>query len=314
VASTSPSQRIGIAGVRVGHWTDEQARTGCTVVVVPPATIGAGEIRGGAPATREFGLLDPTTLVDTVDAVVLAGGSAFGLAAADGVMAALEDQGRGFPTRHGAVPIVPAMALYDLGVGDATVRPDAAAGRAAFAAADTEVAMGSVGAGTGARVGKWRGPDAARDGGLGIATVERCGATVTAVVAVNAAGDVDTGAGWSPGDRVAGDDRSGVDPFGNTTIGVVVTDAALDANGCLVLAQGGHDGLARSVMPPHMRSDGDAFVALATGTVALAGDGDEATAGNGDEATAGPSVDDVRLAAVMAVERAVRASVATIER
>ena len=160
-------------GVEVGHWTDPDARTGCTVVVLPEATVASGEVRGGAPATRDFALLEPGRLVDHVDAVVLSGGSAFGLAAADGVVDELEAQGRGFPTTAGAVPIVVAMALFDLGVGDASVRPDATAGRSAFQARTAHVETGSVGAGTGATVGKWRGPQAAIPGGLGAAAVVR---------------------------------------------------------------------------------------------------------------------------------------------
>lgn len=291
---------VGIPGCTVGHWTDAVARTGCTVVRLPERTVASGEVRGGAPATREFALLDPTRLVSHVDAVVLAGGSAFGLAAADGVMAELEAEGRGFPTAHGPVPIVVAMALYDLGVGEGTVRPDAAAGRHAFRAATAEPDTGRVGAGAGAMVGKWRGLDRARPGGLGIVTRRSAGITVCAVVAVNAAGDLDDGTTAAAlGDDTFTDwpDRS---DFGNTTIGVVITDAALDPVGCKLVAEGAHDGLARAVMPAHLRSDGDAFVVAATGTAAGAGERQAA------------AVDDVRAVAVVAVEQAVRAGVGTI--
>ncbi|NIR37653.1 MAG: P1 family peptidase [Actinobacteria bacterium] len=290
----SAEPAIGVDGVTVGHWTDAVARTGCTVVRLPPATVAAGEIRGGAPASREFALLDPQRLVSTVDAVVLTGGSAFGLASADGVVAALEAEGRGVPTRHAPVPIVVALGLYDLGVGSAEVRPDAAAGRAAFDAATATPAVGAVGAGTGATVGKWRGPDRATPGGLGISVVRRDGLVVTAIVACNAAGEIDDGAvAPSVADgSLAWPERP--DPFTNTTIGVVVTNARLDATGCLVVAQGAHDGLARVIVPPHMRSDGDGFVAAATGAV--------------------DAVDDeVRFMAVVAVEQAVRRCVASIE-
>ena len=286
---------IAVDGVTVGHWTDDDARTGCTVVRFPPATVASGEIRGGAPASREFALLEPTRLVAAVDAVVLSGGSAFGLAAADGVMSVLEAEGRGFPTAKGSVPIVVGLSLYDLAVGSASVRPDAASGAAAAHAAGREVAVGRVGAGTGAMVGKWRGPELAKPGGIGIVNVRRGDLALTAIVANNAAGDIADAAttravldgsfdGWP--DREA---------FGtNTVIGVVVTNAKFDKVLCRLVAEGAHDGLARAITPPHMRSDGDAFVAAATGQVEA-------------------HVDDVRLMAVAAVEQAVRESVASIE-
>ena len=184
---------VGVAGVEVGHWTDAEARTGCTVVVLPPGTVASGEVRGGAPATREFALLAPERLVDCVDAVVLTGGSAFGLAACDGVMEALEAEGRGFAAPHGPVPIVVGMALYDLGVGDPAVRPAATAGRTAAANRSPTVPTGRVGAGAGATVSKWRGRDRAADAGLGAAVVRRGALTVTALVAANAAGDPNPG-------------------------------------------------------------------------------------------------------------------------
>jgi L-aminopeptidase/D-esterase-like protein len=165
-----------VAGVRVGHWTDPVARTGCTVVLLPEGTTASGEVRGGAPGTREFELLAPERLVQSVDAVVLTGGSAFGLAACDGVMRWCEEHGRGLPTRAARIPIVVGAVLYDLAVGDATVRPGAAEGYAACeAATGGSFAVGRVGAGTGATVAKWLGPDATRAGGLGSAT-ERDGA------------------------------------------------------------------------------------------------------------------------------------------
>ena len=152
-----------VAGVRVGHWTDIEARTGCTVVLFPEGTLASGEVRGGAPATREFDLLDPHRLVHRLDAVVLSGGSAFGLAAADGVMRWLEERGVGFPTSAGPVPIVVGASLFDLAVGDPSVRPGPAEGYAACDAARADsVDVGPVGAGTGATINKWRG--AATDG------------------------------------------------------------------------------------------------------------------------------------------------------
>lgn len=257
-----------VAGVRAGHWTDAAAATGCTVVLLPEGTVASGEVRGGAPATREFDLLDPLCLVDRLDAVVLTGGSAFGLAAADGVMRHCEERGVGFLTPAGPVPIVVAMALFDLAVGDPTVRPGRDEGYAAcVAAGDGPVAVGAVGAGTGAQVS---GPDfpARAPGGLVTAAIEVDDLVVGTLVAVNAAG--------LPG----GHDRLAVDvartlrgarpfgtPLGNTTIGVVATNARLTKAGCHLVAQGAHDGLARSVFPAHTRSDGDAFVAAATGEV-----------------------------------------------
>jgi L-aminopeptidase/D-esterase-like protein len=253
-------------------------------VLLPDGTTGSAEVRGGAPATRELDALVPERMVSRVDAVLLTGGSAFGLAAADGVMRWCEEQGIGFPTPAGAVPIVPALGLYDLAVGDASVRPTAETGyRACVDASAGPVALGAVGAGAGATVGNWRGPSAVRPGGLGSATVRHGELVVSALVAVNAYGDIDA-------DGSATADPFLVEPFpiyGNTTIGVVATNGRLDKLGCLLVAQGAHDGLARSVVPAHTRADGDAFVAVATGRVDAV-------------------VDAVRLAAVSAVERAVR--------
>ena len=280
-----------VDGVTVGHWTDLEARTGCTVVRLPEGTVASGEVRGGAPATREFALLDPTRIVDRVDAVVLSGGSAYGLAAGSGVADALGEAGVGFETTYGVVPIVVGMSLYDLGVGDASVRPTAENGRAALAAATTAPAMGRVGAGTGATVGKWRGVDHMKDAGLGIATLADGDLVVTAIVAVNAIGDIDDGT--DPATIRAGGSAWPVadDPLAtNTVIGVIVTNAALDKPGCLVVAQGAHDGLARAVFPPHMRSDGDGFVAAATGVVEA-------------------PIDQVRMLTVVAMDTAIRGTV-----
>jgi L-aminopeptidase/D-esterase-like protein len=268
-----------VEGVMVGHWTNAVARTGCTAVLLPVGTVASGEVRGGAPATREFALLDPGRLVDRVDAVVLSGGSAFGLASADGVMAWLERQGRGFPTPAGPVPIVVGMSLFDLAVGDGSVRPGPAEGRHACEAATTEpVELGQVGAGAGATVGKWRGREATRPAGLGGAARRHGELVVAALVAVNALGDPDDGraAGAEPavleaaGWLGSGVPRGGLTsaPGANTTIGVVVTNARLSKLDCHVAAQGAHDGLARSLVPAHTLSDGDAMVVAATGQVA----------------------------------------------
>lgn len=256
-----------VDGVLVGHWTDPDARTGCTVVVLPAGTTASGEIRGGAPATREFALLAPERLVTVVDAVVLSGGSAFGLAACEGVVEWLEEQGRGFPTQFGPVPIVVAMSLFDLGVGDPSVRPRAIDGRfAADHASSTAPQMGRLGAGAGATVGKWQGGPA-RSAGLGTAVHRDGGLVVSALVAVNAAGTVDRGDTLAAIRR--GDARPAPRgaPFANTTIGVVATNARLDKLGCHLVAQAAHDGLARAVTPSHLRTDGDGFVAAATGEV-----------------------------------------------
>ena len=178
-----------IPGVRVGHWTDTVARTGCTVVLLPAGTVASGEVRGGAPATREFALLDPHRTVARVDAVLLTGGSAFGLAAADGIMAFCEERGVGFPTPAGVVPIVVAMALFDLAVGDASVRPGSAEGRRACeAAGDDPVELGPVGAGAGATVGVWPDGLTRRPGGLGGAVERHGDVVVAALAAVNALG------------------------------------------------------------------------------------------------------------------------------
>lgn len=279
-----------VPGVRVGHWSDTEAHTGCTVVLFPEGTVGSGEVRGGAPATREFDLLDPHRLVNRLDAVVLSGGSAFGLASAEGVMRWLEERGVGFATTAGAVPIVVGASLYDLAVGDPATRPGSAEGYAACEDARAgDVPLGRVGAGTGATVNKWRGPGHRRPAGLGSASAHHGELVVAALVALNAFGDVDGGdldGGRGHASLAAFDEavRAG---FGNTTLVVVATNASLDKAGCLVVAQGGHDGLARAVFPPHTRVDGDAVVAAATGAVSA-------------------GLDLVRALAVMVVETAVR--------
>ena len=190
-----------VSGLMVGHWTDAAARTGCTVVLAPPdGCLASGLVLGPAPGSRESVLLEPDRTVDRIDAVVLAGGSAFGLAAADGVMRWLDEQGRGYDTGFARVPIVPAAVLFDLGVGDGTVRPDAEAGRAAAAqASDAPVGQGRVGAGAGATVGKLRGMSSSSPSGLGSHAVRLAGATVAALAISNAVGnlvDPDTAPWW----------------------------------------------------------------------------------------------------------------------
>ena len=264
-----------LPGVRVGHWTDPAARTGCTVVLLPPGTVASGEVRGGAPGTREWDLLAPERLAPHVDAVVLSGGSAFGLAACDGVVRWCEERGIGLVTPAGPVPIVVGAVLFDLGVGDPSIRPGADAGYAAAdAAIDGRVATGPVGAGTGATVGQWHGPDAAVPTGIGTASERRDGLIVSALMAVNAYGDV-VDASRPVGGELPEPDAEAVWPapgasFGameSTTIGMVVTNAALTKTGCFLVAQSGHDGLARSIEPAHTTVDGDALVAAAIGQV-----------------------------------------------
>ena len=262
----------GIAGVRVGHWTDLHARTGCTVVLLPEGTVASGEVRGGAPATREFALLEPSKLVHRIDAVLLTGGSAFGLDAASGVMRFCEREGSGYPTAGGVVPIVVAMGVFDLAVGDGSVRPDAASGLAACeSATEGPFRTGSIGAGTGCTVDKWRGPDNRRPGGLGTHTFdEPDGLVVTAIAVVNAfgivmqRGEAAPNPAW-PRDEAEAAFRTG--EHSNTVVGVVLTNAVLTKADCLVVAQGGHDGIARAVHPPHTSVDGDAIVACATGQI-----------------------------------------------
>jgi L-aminopeptidase/D-esterase-like protein len=249
-----------VDGVRVGHWTDAIGRTGCTVVLLPEGTVASGEVRGGAPGTREFDLLAPERIVGRVDAVVLSGGSAFGLAACDGVVRWCEERGLGFPTAAGPVPIVVGAVLYDLMVGDPSARPGADSGYAACVAASSgPVETGTVGAGTGATVAKWHGREHARPGGIGTATWRDGELIVAALLAVNAFGD-----------RVGAATTGEVDAAGaftNTTIGVIATNATLDKVGCLLVAQSGHDGLARVLEPVHATVDGDALVAAAVGAV-----------------------------------------------
>jgi L-aminopeptidase/D-esterase-like protein len=249
-----------VGGIRVGHWTDPIGMTGCTVVLPPPGTVGSGEIRGGAPGTRETDLLRPGMLVREVHAVLLTGGSAFGLAAADGVAGWLEERGIGFHTPVARVPIVPAAVLFDLGVGDPGARPGAAAGRAACEAAAEEIPEGRVGAGTGATVGADHAP-----GGVGTAAVAEAGATVGALAAVNAFGAVVDERGEPLAGRVPGPDAALPWPGMNTTIAVVATDARLSKEQAHLLAAAAHDGLARAVRPAHTMWDGDTVFTLATG-------------------------------------------------
>ncbi len=278
---------FSIEGVKVGHVSNRQGLTGCTVVLLPEGTVGAYEVRGGAPGSRETDLLAPGNLVEAVDAFVLAGGSAFGLAAADGVVHWLAEQGRGFGMDPALprVPIVPAAVIFDLGIGDSNARPDAGMGYAACVEADPIWdAAGSVGAGTGATVCLALGRGCCMRGGLGMATFEGGGGLkMAAVFAVNAFGNiVDSDGSLIAGPRMPDGTlldtrvfledllRAGGSPEGsaaNTTIGIVVTNARLARNQCLRLARAGHQGLARAITPSHTRFDGDLIFSAATGEV-----------------------------------------------
>ena len=271
-----------VAGIEVGHFTDTRRPTGCTVVMAREGAVAGVDVRGAAPGTRETDLLHPSNLVDKVHAIMLAGGSAWGLEAATGAVRWLEERGVGLDVAVGRLPIVPAAVLFDLLVGDMRIRPDAAAGYAACAAASgADPAEGNVGAGTGAVVGKVFGIQHAMKGGVGTASVTVDGVTVGALIACNALGDVidpDTaqvmaGARTDDG-RALRDTRRALlcgqppQPLlagTNTTIGVVATDAILTKVQAHRLAISAHDGLARSINPVHTMSDGDTLFSLGTG-------------------------------------------------
>jgi L-aminopeptidase/D-esterase-like protein len=252
-----------IPGLKVGHWTNLEAATGCTVVLCEAGALAGVDVRGAAPATRETDLLRPGSLVGRAHAILLSGGSAFGLDAATGVMRYLEERGLGFETRQGRVPIVPAAALFDLGIGRADIRPDAEAGYAACLAAGANVTEGSVAVGTGATVAKLGGPEGAIKGGIGTAsTVLPNGAIVGALVAVNSVGaiyDPETGKPIAT-PRTTGKHEAFAAT--NTTIGVVATTAQLDAAGVNRLATVAHNGLALAIRPAHTQYDGDTLFAL----------------------------------------------------
>lgn len=273
-----------VAGVMVGHDTVPGRFTGCTVVLTPEGAVAGVDVRGSAPGTRETDLLQPINTVQVVHAIVLSGGSAFGLDASSGVVRFLEQQGIGFDTHVAKVPIVPAAVLFDLNVGDSpSVRPDAQSGyRAAKTASDGPVTQGNVGAGTGATVGKLGGYSRAMKGGIGTKAIGlQNGLVVAALVAVNAVGDVIdprtghviAGVRTTDGKHLA-DARtvltSGLrpeTPIGtNTTIGVVATNAKLSKSQVTKMAQMAHDGLAMTVFPAHTIIDGDAMFAVSTAT------------------------------------------------
>ena len=289
-----------VAGLEVGHYTDRDNATGCTAILCRQGAVGGVDVRGGSPGTRETELLRPLHRVDRVHAVVLSGGSAFGLDAASGVMAYLESAGIGLRVGPAIVPIVASAILFDLGLITATVRPGPAQGyAAAVAAGPAPVVEGSVGAGTGATVGKVLGLERAIKAGIGGAALTLPGgATVAALVAVNAVGDVvdyrngrliagprrETAPGFistvelltgtcADADAdTTGDTGQSAPPLSNTTIGVVATDARLNREEANLLARVSHDGLALAIRPCHTIRDGDTMFALATGQGAEPGD------------------------------------------
>ncbi|MBX3011159.1 MAG: P1 family peptidase [Caldilineaceae bacterium] len=273
-----------VPGITVGHWTDVTAATGCTVILCPTGATAGIDVRGGAPGSRETDLLDPTCTVDKVHALCLAGGSAFGLAAADGVMRWLEEQGHGFDVRVARVPIVPSAVIFDLALGRADRRPDATAGYAAcVAATNGPLAEGNVGAGTGATVGKMLGYQQGMKGGLGTASHQLDnGVIVAALAVVNAAGDIvdpRTGqlvAGARRADGTgfaditatfAGGAMTQRDSWGlrNTTLGVVATNVALNKSSATKFAQMAQTGLPRAIRPVHTPVDGDIVFGLSLG-------------------------------------------------
>ena len=272
-----------VTGVRVGQAEMPGRPTGCTVVLAPPNTVGAVDVRGGAPGTRETDVLAPDNTVSIVNAIVLSGGSAYGLDSATGVVKYLAEHGVGYRVGSNVVPIVPAAILYDLDVGGhPEIRPDATCGyRAASSASPGPVAEGSVGAGAGATVGKSAGPARAMKGGLGTAALRGpAGLVVGAIVAVNAVGTViDPRTGHAVAGVRTPDGKALADPFAlirgggstrsssmaNTTIGVVATNARLTKGTALRVAEMAHDGLARAIVPSHTPSDGDTLFVLATG-------------------------------------------------
>jgi L-aminopeptidase/D-esterase-like protein len=291
-----------VPGVRVGHWTGEG--TGVTVVLFPGVSIGSCEVRGGAPATRETALLEPGRTVERVDCIVLAGGSAFGLSAADGVMRSLAEHDQGYPTRGGAVPIVPAAAIYDLV--EATGRPPGPEeGRTALIDAArrgylADFPLGRVGAGAGATVGTWKGPEHGVPGGVGSFSGREGDVVVGALAVVNAVGDVIA----ADGTVLAGSTApagtpafppvpEALQPLEHTTLVVVATNAACTKSACRLLAESAHHGLVRSIHPSHTRHDGDVAFAVSTGQV------------EGDDV----NLDRLRVLATDVTAQAVRAAV-----
>jgi L-aminopeptidase/D-esterase-like protein len=270
-----------VPGFKVGHFTENKAMTGCTVILCPPGTRASCEVRGNSPGSRELALLAPEKSNQEIHAVLLTGGSAFGLAAADGVMRWLEEHNIGYPTPWGKVPIVPTAVVFDLNAGTSTVRPDALSG---YRACDTALTgpfdEGNIGAGMGTTVGKWKGPEFWMKGGLGSASATVSGFTVGALAVVNAIGDVinEDGTVLAGARRPGGGFHCETEPYRplirgrvleqtNTTLVVVATNAQLSKLELHRVAQRMHDGMARAVVPVHTSYDGDVSFALSCGNV-----------------------------------------------
>lgn len=258
-----------VEGIKVGHWTDDMALTGCTVVLPPKGTVASCEVRGGAPGTRGTDMLQPGTLLEEAHAIVLTGGSAFGLATAGGVERYLEERGIGSEIGPVLVPSVAAAVIFDLGVGDPTRRPGSEEGYAACVAASTDVSEGRVGAGTGATVAKLWGPTRGVPGGLGTWAVQDGDLVVGALFVVNAVGEiVDEDGSVLAGPRLEpGERREDLIEWmraGNTTIGVVATNAAVSKPDARRLAEAANDAVEGAVRPAHTLFDGDAVFTLTT--------------------------------------------------
>ncbi len=277
--------KIPVCGIKVGNATDLDGATGCTVVLCESGAVCGVDVRGSSPGTRETDLLDPINFVDKINAILLAGGSAFGLDAASGIMRYLEERNAGFKTAYGVVPIVPGTVLFDLDIGDPKARPDAEMGYRACIDASNLVEEGNVGAGTGATVGKAFGPERATKGGLGVAAFARGRFAAAAIVAVNCLGDVVDPKG---GEILAGaltEDKRGfvntgeamIEEFtlkgafegGNTTIGAFVSNAVLTKAQAKKVAQMAQDGLSITIRPAHTMYDGDTVFAIGTGEVEI---------------------------------------------
>ena len=270
-----------VEGFKVGHYTDVEALTGCTVVLCPPKTRASCEVRGSSPGTRELALLAPEKKMDEIHAILLTGGSAFGLAAADGVVKWLEEHDIGYQTPWGKVPVVPAAVMFDLNVGKGSVRPDAKSGyEACRRASSSNLEEGNVGAGTGATVGKWKGLEFCMKGGIGSSSITVEDLVVGSLVVVNAVGDVLDESGKilagsrSPDDHFHAEDdsyrtfaRGKVLDRANTTLAVVATNADFNKTELFRISQRMHDGFARAINPVHTSFDGDVSFALSWGTV-----------------------------------------------
>jgi L-aminopeptidase/D-esterase-like protein len=270
-----------VPGFKVGHFTESKAMTGCTVILCPPNTRASCDVRGNSPGSRELALLAPEKSAQEIHAVLLTGGSAFGLAAADGVMRWLEEHNIGYPTPWAKVPLVPTAVVFDLSAGSSSVRPDALSGyRACETASTGQIDEGNVGAGTGTTVGKWKGTGFWMKGGLGTASAEQSGLIVGALAVVNAVGDVinENGAILAGARRANGEFLGATEPYRplsrgkvleqtNTTLVVVATNAKLSKLELHRVAQRMHDGMARAIVPIHTSYDGDVSFALACGDV-----------------------------------------------